>query len=244
MHQFKKGFGVLLSLVLCSFLISTRTQAAPLEADWVLYNGKIVTADTEDPARFTIAAAVAIYDGKFVVVGTTQQALETAGANTRRIDLAGKTVLPGLIETHLHVHTQTLGHHAPGEPALGNTARALPWTSKDEGLAQLRTLALQKQPGEWIVAGMRGIQFRVPRERPDTAPTLAELDLAAPNNPVMLTLGGNDPALVNSRALDALYQRYPHRGRCRSSGRRCPARNWSVWRPFSKKNWKSLRRAA
>ncbi|MBI4443736.1 MAG: amidohydrolase family protein [Acidobacteria bacterium] len=209
MHQLKSGLGVFLSLLFCSFLLSARAPAAPLEADWVLYNGKILTADTEDPARFTIAAAVAIYDGKFVVVGTTQQALETAGPNTRRIDLAGKTVLPGLIETHLHVHTQTLGHHAPGTPPLGNTDRALPWTSKDEGLAQLRTLALQKQPGEWIVAGMRGIEFRTPKERPATAPTLAELDLAAPNNPVMLTLGGNDPALVNSRALDALYQRYP-----------------------------------
>ena len=51
-----------------------------LTADWVLYNGKILTANTEDPANFTVAQALATYDGKFVVVGTDQEALRVCGS--------------------------------------------------------------------------------------------------------------------------------------------------------------------
>ena len=177
------------------FLQCTIARSARLEAQWVLYNGKILTADTEDPGSFTIAQAVAIYDGKFVVVGSNQDALDTAGPSTRRVDLAGKTVLPGLIETHLHVHTQALSHHARGvvdiEPSL------VSWSSKEQGLAQVRSVAVQKRPGEWVAAVVVG------RSRLDSmvsgmsiangnslTPTLAELPLPLgtldpePDNPL------------------------------------------------------------
>src|SRR5947208_15064234 len=90
---------------------SSLARAAGLAADWVLYNGKILTANTEDPERFTTVQAVAIYDGKFIAVGSNQEALDLAGPNTKRIDLGGKTVLPGLVETHLHVHSMTPQPH-------------------------------------------------------------------------------------------------------------------------------------
>ena len=85
MNKTKKNLSLLLFLGMVLFLNGPWAQAAGLEADWVLYNGKILTADTEDPAHFTIAEAVAIYDGKFVTVGSNQEALDTAGASTRRI---------------------------------------------------------------------------------------------------------------------------------------------------------------
>ena len=153
MTKVKKVVAIVLFLSMAIFLHLSMAQAAGLEADLVLYNGKILTADTEDPANFTIAEAVAIYDGKFVAVGNSQQALEFAGPSTRRIDLAGKTVLPGMIETHLHVNSQTVSHHL--ERSLDTTDPPLQWRSKQEGLAQLRTLALQKKAGEWIIVRIR-----------------------------------------------------------------------------------------
>src|SRR5690349_19380070 len=88
-------FAVMFGALCCS-----RLMAAGIDADWVFYNGKILTADTDDPGRFSTAQAVAIYDGKFIVVGQNQEALATAGPKTKKIDLQGRTMLPGLIETH------------------------------------------------------------------------------------------------------------------------------------------------
>ena len=64
---------------------------------WCL-NGKILTADSPDQNNFTIAQAAAIYDGKFIVVGSNEEALEYAGPSTRKIDVGGRTVIPGLVE--------------------------------------------------------------------------------------------------------------------------------------------------
>ena len=117
-------------------LIACRPVAqAQLAADWVLYGGKILTADTEDPASFTVSEAVAIFDGKFVVVGTNEAALAAAGPNTRRTDLGGRTVLPGLVETHVHVHNHTRAHQLRNEILPGMTDLGIDWTSKEEGMA-------------------------------------------------------------------------------------------------------------
>ena len=194
---------VLLAVVL--LLSAPTAEAAGLEADMVLYNGKILTANTDDSASFSIVEAVAIYDGKFVAVGTNQQVLEFAGPSTRRVDLAGKTVLPGLIETHLHVHGMSARHYL--DEGLGRTDPSIQWTSKEEVLAQLRTLALSKKPGDWIVTGMAG-GFGTSLTSSPATPTLAEVDQAVPNNPLVIG-GGYFPTLVNSRALDVLYEGYP-----------------------------------
>src|SRR6188508_234289 len=71
-------------------------QAAP---DLVLSNGKIITVDE----RFTIAQAVAIRGDQVVAVGTNQEIDRLAGAGARRIDLRGRSVIPGLIDNHMHL---------------------------------------------------------------------------------------------------------------------------------------------
>src|SRR3984957_19573887 len=71
-------------------------QPAP---DLILSNGKIITVDE----RFTIAQAVAIQGDRIVAVGTNQQIAQLAGPNTRRIDLMGRAVTPGLIDNHMHL---------------------------------------------------------------------------------------------------------------------------------------------
>src|ERR1700730_8317913 len=67
--------------------------------DMVLSNGKIITVDE----RFTIAQAVAIKGDRIVAVGTNQDIARLAGPGTRRIDLRGKAVTPGLIDNHMHL---------------------------------------------------------------------------------------------------------------------------------------------
>jgi len=123
-----RGKCLWMALLAIAFLISISpsSRAAGLAADWVFYNGKILTANTDDPAQFAIVQAVAIYDGKFVAVGNNQDVLAFAGQGTKKIDLGGRTVLPGLIETHLHVHTQTIGHHMSGM-SLTATDRPVAW---------------------------------------------------------------------------------------------------------------------
>ena len=64
----------------------------------IVHNGKILTVDPQ----FRIVEAMAIRDGKIQAVGTNADVLELAGPGTERVDLRGKTVLPGLIDSHVH----------------------------------------------------------------------------------------------------------------------------------------------
>ena len=74
-------------------------RAQQQSADVILTNGKIITVDD----RFSIAQAIAIKGDRFVAVGTNQEIGRFAGPNTRRIDLGGKSVVPGLIDAHAHL---------------------------------------------------------------------------------------------------------------------------------------------
>ena len=77
-----------------SFLYAQQPQV-----DLILSNGKIVTVDE----RFTIAQAVAVAGDRIIAVGTNQDVSRLAGPATRRIDLRGRTVVPGLIDNHMHL---------------------------------------------------------------------------------------------------------------------------------------------
>ncbi len=67
--------------------------------DLILFNGRFTTLDRSNPT----ANAVAIADGRFVHVGSNAEVMALAGAGTRRIDLQGRSALPGLIDNHLHI---------------------------------------------------------------------------------------------------------------------------------------------
>ena len=137
-------------------------------ADTVLYNGKILTADDQ----FTIVEAVAIRDGEFLARGTTSDILRVAGPETRRIDLEGKTVVPGFIESHAH---KWLGQSLKRGPE-GSLSFATP----EEGLEKLRQKVDRAPPGKVL-------QFLAPKSKAAFSLTRWDLDRVSPKNPVLLS---------------------------------------------------------
>ncbi len=155
-------------------------------ADLVFSNGKIVTVDD----RFTIAQAIAIKGDRIVAVGSSEEISRLAGPGTRTIDLMGRTVIPGLIDNHLHLLR------------AGNTWELeLRWDGVDSrktAIDMLRARAKAVGPGGWVfnIGGWATAQFT-----DDRKPfTLAELDGIAPDNPVALQESYYQ-VFLNSRAL-------------------------------------------
>jgi predicted amidohydrolase YtcJ len=180
-------FGTLVLLVLAATTATLRAQQpAP---DLILTNGKIITVDE----RFTIAQAVAIKGDRIVAVGTSQAMAQLAGTNTRRIDLMGRAVIPGLIDNHMHLLR-----------AATTWQRELRFDgveSRKQAVEMLRGRAKAAGPGEWVynIGGWAHQQFT-----DDPKPfTRDELDQIAPNNPVSLQESYYQ-VFLNSQALQAL----------------------------------------
>src|SRR5207248_11416089 len=157
---------------------ATKPPSAP--PDLVLYNGKIVTVD---PA-FSIAQAVAIGSGRFVAVGTNDAVRRTAGPATRQIDLGGRTVIPGLMDGHLH--------NAGGGPGV-DLSRV---RSMAELLAAVEARAKAAAPNELIISNSDWHEAQLREKR---LPHRTELDRVAPRNPVVLVRGGHE-FIINTAA--------------------------------------------
>lgn len=151
-------------------------------ADMLLINGKIITVDKD----FSIAEAVAIKGNKIYGVGTNSQIRRLAGRNTKVIDLNGKTVIPGLIDAHLHPESAALSELTSKIPDLHTVGELLTW---------IRSQSYVKKNGEWIIHP-KLFYTRLEELRP---PALAELDDAAPKNPVFLN--GSFGGMINSAAM-------------------------------------------
>ena len=89
-------------------------------ADLVVYNGKLVTMDDrstdQNPGR--IAQAMAIREGKILAVGSDQEMMRYAGPKTRKVDLHGHTLIPGIIDTHTHIHNNGVSLYARNHPEV------------------------------------------------------------------------------------------------------------------------------
>ena len=167
-------------LSLLSFPLVSIAQASP--PDSILYNGKIVTVD----GSFSIAEAIAITDGRIAAVGPNSVVRALAGEQTHLTDLAGKTVLPGLIDTHTHPTGASMyefDHPVPEMQTIGDV------------LGYFRERAKVVPEGEWI----RLQQVFITRLREQRYPTRAELDDAAPNHAAYFRTGPD--ASLNSLAL-------------------------------------------
>src|SRR4051812_8685926 len=100
-----------MSRVLTLFLI---TCAWGADADLILHNGNIVTVD----AQFAVRQALAVKDGRITAVGRDADVLKERGARTRVFDLKGRTVLPGLFDSHVHALEAGLSEFRAPLPAL------------------------------------------------------------------------------------------------------------------------------
>jgi hypothetical protein len=163
---------------------ATALRGATVRADVVLYNGNIHTMDPANPQ----AAAVAISGGRFLAVGAKDEIDNLASANTKRIDLGGRTVLPGFIDAHLHTASSGLRHLKEVDCDLRSIAAIQ---------AAIRERAAKTPPGQWVV----GFKYDDTKTSDGRALTIADLDAAAPNNPVLINHRGGHTSWVNSKAL-------------------------------------------
>ena len=150
--------------------------------DLIIHHGKIVTVD----GRFSIAEALAVRGDRIVAVGSNASVVKLAGPGTRQVDLQGKTVLPGLMDSHAHSEAASMYEFDHPVPDMETVADVLKY---------IRGRAAVSKPGEWIMVS----QVFITRLREQRFPTRAELDEAAPKNPVYFGTGPD--ASVNSLAL-------------------------------------------
>src|SRR5271166_2231342 len=174
-REFVFGMGALGAVALFSL---ERT-----EPQLILYNGNFWTVNPQQPS----AQAVAISDGRFLAVGSNDEILMLAAGAAKKIDLGGKTVLPGFIDAHTHPVDAGLLHLRMVDCDLRSIAAIL---------NALHERARKTPPGEWV----QGFKYDDTKTSDDRALRRDDLDGAVPDHPVMVVHRGGHTAWVNSAA--------------------------------------------
>ncbi|WP_315983765.1 amidohydrolase family protein [Aliamphritea spongicola] len=148
-------------------------SSTAFSAELVLNNGNILQVDS----GFNTASAVAIDAGKIVAIGSDKEVSTHINDSTVVIDLEGRTVIPGLIDNHMHLvrAAQNWGHQVRLEGI----------TDYQQALKQIADTAARAKPGQWLVAS-GGFVERQFAGRPKAGFLRTDLDKAAPDNPVYL----------------------------------------------------------
>ena len=166
-------------------LLTASESLAMSSKDLIIVNAKVTTLDRANP----VAEAVAIRNGKFLSVGSEQSVRGAAGPDADVIDAKGRRLIPGLIDSHIHVIRGGLNYNMElrwdGVPSLA------------DAMAMLKKQAQNTPPPQWVrvVGGFTEHQFAEKR-----LPTLDEINAAAPDTPVFI-LHLYDRALLNAAAL-------------------------------------------
>ncbi|HEV7330261.1 MAG TPA: amidohydrolase [Flavisolibacter sp.] len=173
-------------ILLCATAPFLGSAQAP---DLILTNGKIFTADEAVP----YAEAIAIRGDRIVAVGTTAAVEKRAGATTRRIDLGGRTVIPGINDAHDHI-----GYGTPFGRFINFTEPMLPGPTLQQVLDSLAMTVKQVPPGTLIQGniGLRLIE--------DTLARRESLDKVAPEHPVILNAPWGHGTILNTKAMQRL----------------------------------------
>jgi len=184
----KKRLVTYLPLVLLALGIAFAAPARAQPADTVFVNGRIVTLDADS----SVTEAIAVRDGRVAATGPSQQMRDLSGPGTRIIDLAGRTLIPGLVDSH--IHAIRAGVHFANEVSwIGATTIA-------EALGRIRAAAIYAKPGAWLIVagGWTPQQFAEGRR-----PSQDEITGAAPGHPVYIQLFYR-AALLSPKGLETL----------------------------------------
>ena len=171
-------------------LITSSSFSSAEEADLVVQNGKVIVCDS----GMTVAQAMAIKDGRIVAVGSSDSIRSWQGANTRIIELDGKTVLPGFCDSHLHF------------VGLGDSLQSLDlrnvanWDALVDAVVE-KAKATPK--GTWI----EGRGWHQSKWNPSPSPSIegypihTQLSQRVPDHPVLLTHTSGHACLANGAAM-------------------------------------------
>lgn len=163
-----------------------------LAPDMIMVNGKILTVDKD----FSVAQAVAVKDGKIIAVGDTKDMEALKGNSTKVLDLKGSTVLPGLIDNHMHLTRYVFSQPPYMLDLFYPTVKSL----KDVQ-AQLKEAVAAKKPGEWILgAGWNDTYFEEYKEGFKVSKN--DLDAISPDNPVCFRDWSSHYVWANSKAME------------------------------------------
>ena len=173
-REFLYGLGALGAL---SFLPMERT-----EPELILFNGNFWTVNPRQPR----AQAVAIAGGRFLAIGSNEEILTLASGKARKLDLGGKSVLPGFIDAHTHPVEAGLGHLRMVDCDLRSIA---------EILQALRERAAKTSAGQWV----QGFKYDDTKTSDGRPLTREDLD-SIPDHPVFVQHRGGHTAWVNSAA--------------------------------------------
>jgi predicted amidohydrolase YtcJ len=170
------------TVVLLGCLQIPANQVRAATADLILHHGKIVTVNKQ----FLVTEALAVAGGRVLFAGSNDAALKFKGASTEIIDLQGKMILPGLIDSHTHPTGASMiefDHPIPDMESIGDV------------LDYIRARTKVVPAGDWIQVR----QVFITRLREQRYPTRAELDGVAPRHPVIFSTGPD--ASLNTPAL-------------------------------------------
>ena len=172
--------------IIVSLLALLAGAAFAQPADTILVNGKVVIGDG------MTRQALAVRGDRILAVGSSSEVKKFSGKSTRVIDLQGRTVIPGLVDSHMHAIRAAL--------SFATEVNWIGAASLEEALQRIRDAAKRARPGGWLIVagGWTERQFKEKRR-----PTQAELAAAAPDNPVYVQWF-YAWAMLTQPALDAL----------------------------------------
>ncbi|MGD2142562.1 MAG: amidohydrolase [Candidatus Bathyarchaeota archaeon] len=156
-------------------------------ADFILINGKVATMDDTG----TIAESVAVKDGRILAVGSTEEIKDLAKSNTEALDLEGRLLLPGFIDSHEHCIRR-------GLMLDWVSCRSPPMKTIQDIVDALSAKVAEKPPGEWII----GSWFDETKLGDGRWLTRYDLDRSSMEHPIYLGRAGGHNAVANSLALE------------------------------------------
>jgi len=177
----KLRFDIPVFILLISVIIQSSCNSMKY-ADLILINGKIITVNKD----FAVCEAVAVSGNKILATGTDSQIRKLSGRQTRIIDLRGKSVIPGLIDAHLHPESASVSELDNEIPDVHSMDQLLKWIKRETEI---------KPAGTWIIFP----KFFPTRLIEMRQPALTSLDSVAPDHPVFLN--GSFGGMINTRAM-------------------------------------------